>query len=243
MLWHWKHFLHHQLNRWNGSTGLVSSSTLAKAFHRWDSWRARFLLLAKVCLGCQISSDFYEVCHEMTKRLQLVGEDSRLDIHFGQNKAQTPLCNMKLNEEKAKAWGSAKRLCNSCNCGIGSGATLGSPNKCDRLWPPWSMITTGVTLVKGFVLVEWCMFFVAACCLVPRYQLYIDDLPIWAFVGEHSKFALDVSRALTFDGSCSAQLSSAQQSLISKAGFRWCTVTTTSRCRCLPEQHHLFQST
>lgn len=26
------------------------------------------------------------------------------------------------------------------------------------------------------------------------YQLYIDDLPIWAFVGEHSKFALDVSR-------------------------------------------------
>ena len=39
----------------------------------------------------------------MTKRLQLVGEDSRLDIHFGQNKAQTPLCNMKLNEEKAKA--------------------------------------------------------------------------------------------------------------------------------------------
>jgi len=26
------------------------------------------------------------------------------------------------------------------------------------------------------------------------YQLYIDDLPIWAFVGEHSKFGLDVSR-------------------------------------------------
>jgi len=26
------------------------------------------------------------------------------------------------------------------------------------------------------------------------YQLYIDDLPIWAFVGEHSKFAVDVSR-------------------------------------------------
>ncbi|CAE7611870.1 TM9SF3 [Symbiodinium natans] len=26
------------------------------------------------------------------------------------------------------------------------------------------------------------------------YQIYIDDLPIWAFVGEHSKFALDVSR-------------------------------------------------
>jgi len=26
------------------------------------------------------------------------------------------------------------------------------------------------------------------------YQLYIDDLPIWAFVGEHSKFDLDVSR-------------------------------------------------
>ena len=29
-----------------------------------------------------------------------------------------------------------------------------------------------------------------------RYQLYIDDLPIWAFVGEHSKFALDVSQQL-----------------------------------------------
>merc|ERR1719182_546795 len=26
------------------------------------------------------------------------------------------------------------------------------------------------------------------------YQLYIDDLPIWAFVGEHSKFGVDVSR-------------------------------------------------
>jgi transmembrane 9 superfamily protein 3 len=26
------------------------------------------------------------------------------------------------------------------------------------------------------------------------YQLHIDDLPIWAFVGEHSKFAVDVSR-------------------------------------------------
>mmetsp|Transcript_51445 Transcript_51445/g.83428 ORF Transcript_51445/g.83428 Transcript_51445/m.83428 type:complete len:630 (-) Transcript_51445:49-1938(-) len=26
------------------------------------------------------------------------------------------------------------------------------------------------------------------------YQIYVDDLPIWAFVGEHSKFALDVSR-------------------------------------------------
>jgi len=26
------------------------------------------------------------------------------------------------------------------------------------------------------------------------YQLYIDDLPIWAFVGEHSKFEVDVSR-------------------------------------------------
>jgi len=26
------------------------------------------------------------------------------------------------------------------------------------------------------------------------YQLYIDDLPLWAFVGEHSKFDLDVSR-------------------------------------------------
>eukprot|EP00913_Durusdinium_trenchii_P003368 g3117.t1 len=63
----------------------------------------------------------------------------RLDIHFGQNKAQTPLCNMKLNEEKAKA------LATMIN---------------DNYW----------------------------------YQLYIDDLPIWAFVGEHSKFALDVSR-------------------------------------------------
>lgn len=30
-----------------------------------------------------------------------------------------------------------------------------------------------------------------------RYQLYIDDLPIWAFVGEHSKFAVDVSHDLT----------------------------------------------
>jgi len=63
----------------------------------------------------------------------------RLDIHFGQNKAQTPLCNMKLNEEKAKA------LATMIN---------------DNYW----------------------------------YQLYIDDLPIWAFVGEHSKFAVDVSR-------------------------------------------------
>jgi len=26
------------------------------------------------------------------------------------------------------------------------------------------------------------------------YQLYIDDLPLWAFVGEHSKFAIDTSR-------------------------------------------------
>jgi transmembrane 9 superfamily protein 3 len=26
------------------------------------------------------------------------------------------------------------------------------------------------------------------------YQLYIDDLPIWAFVGEHSRFGVDVSR-------------------------------------------------
>jgi len=26
------------------------------------------------------------------------------------------------------------------------------------------------------------------------YQLYIDDLPIWAFVGEHSKFGVDMSR-------------------------------------------------
>jgi len=26
------------------------------------------------------------------------------------------------------------------------------------------------------------------------YQLYIDDLPVWAFVGEHSKFGVDVSR-------------------------------------------------
>lgn len=26
------------------------------------------------------------------------------------------------------------------------------------------------------------------------YQLYMDDLPIWAFVGEHSKFGVDVSR-------------------------------------------------
>lgn len=26
------------------------------------------------------------------------------------------------------------------------------------------------------------------------YQLYVDDLPIWAFVGEHSKFGVDVSR-------------------------------------------------
>jgi len=26
------------------------------------------------------------------------------------------------------------------------------------------------------------------------YQLYIDDLPIWAFVGEHSRFSVDVSR-------------------------------------------------
>jgi len=26
------------------------------------------------------------------------------------------------------------------------------------------------------------------------YQLYVDDLPIWSFLGEHSKFALDVSR-------------------------------------------------
>lgn len=26
------------------------------------------------------------------------------------------------------------------------------------------------------------------------YQIYIDDLPIWAFVGEHSKFSVDVSR-------------------------------------------------
>lgn len=26
------------------------------------------------------------------------------------------------------------------------------------------------------------------------YQIYVDDLPIWAFIGEHSKFALDVSR-------------------------------------------------
>ena len=31
---------------------------------------------------------------------------------------------------------------------------------------------------------------------IPRYQLYIDDLPIWAFVGEHSKFAVDVSHEL-----------------------------------------------
>eukprot|EP00928_Gymnodinium_smaydae_P069346 TRINITY_DN5278_c0_g2_i1.p1 TRINITY_DN5278_c0_g2~~TRINITY_DN5278_c0_g2_i1.p1 ORF type:complete len:666 (+),score=127.45 TRINITY_DN5278_c0_g2_i1:137-2134(+) len=26
------------------------------------------------------------------------------------------------------------------------------------------------------------------------YQLYVDDLPLWAFLGEHSKFSLDVSR-------------------------------------------------
>ena len=44
-----------------------------------------------------------------------------------------------------------------------------------------------------------------APALVPascRYQLYIDDLPIWAFVGEHSKFALDVSRHLWNQVSC-----------------------------------------
>ncbi|CAL1148391.1 unnamed protein product [Cladocopium goreaui] len=63
----------------------------------------------------------------------------RLDIHFGQNKPQTPLCNMRLKDEQAKA------LATMIN---------------DNYW----------------------------------YQLYIDDLPIWAFVGEHSKFAVDVSR-------------------------------------------------
>mmetsp|Transcript_12930 Transcript_12930/g.24417 ORF Transcript_12930/g.24417 Transcript_12930/m.24417 type:complete len:625 (+) Transcript_12930:70-1944(+) len=63
----------------------------------------------------------------------------RLDIHFGQNKAQTTLCSMVLTAEKAQA------LAGMIN---------------DNYW----------------------------------YQLYIDDLPIWAFVGEHSKFALDVSR-------------------------------------------------
>jgi len=30
------------------------------------------------------------------------------------------------------------------------------------------------------------------------YQLYIDDLPIWAFVGEHSKFNVDVSRVARY---------------------------------------------
>lgn len=30
------------------------------------------------------------------------------------------------------------------------------------------------------------------------YQLYIDDLPIWAFVGEHSKFGVDASRFARF---------------------------------------------
>ncbi|CAL1160964.1 unnamed protein product, partial [Cladocopium goreaui] len=63
----------------------------------------------------------------------------RLDIHFGQNKPQTPLCNMRLKDEQTKA------LATMIN---------------DNYW----------------------------------YQLYIDDLPIWAFVGEHSKFAVDVSR-------------------------------------------------
>eukprot|EP00440_Ansanella_granifera_P003608 gb/GFBE01003912.1/.p1 GENE.gb/GFBE01003912.1/~~gb/GFBE01003912.1/.p1 ORF type:complete len:625 (+),score=126.51 gb/GFBE01003912.1/:1-1875(+) len=63
----------------------------------------------------------------------------RLDIHFGQNKDATKLCNMELTAEKAAA------LSTMIN---------------DNYW----------------------------------YQLYIDDLPIWAFVGEHSKFALDVSR-------------------------------------------------
>eukprot|EP00438_Fugacium_kawagutii_P032918 Skav235211 [mRNA] locus=scaffold503:38901:52751:- [translate_table: standard] len=66
-------------------------------------------------------------------------EGHALDIHFGQNKAQTPLCNMRLTDERAKA------LATMIN---------------DNYW----------------------------------YQLYIDDLPIWAFVGEHSKFAVDVSR-------------------------------------------------
>jgi len=63
----------------------------------------------------------------------------RLDIHFGQNRDATTLCNMEITAEKATALGAMIN---------------------DNYW----------------------------------YQLYIDDLPIWAFVGEHSKFAVDVSR-------------------------------------------------
>jgi len=42
------------------------------------------------------------------------------------------------------------------------------------------------------------------------YQIYIDDLPIWAFVGEHSKFNVDVSRLAKLVRSSNASLQDPQ---------------------------------